>query len=241
MREKSGKRGYKKKIQTVPNESICSSIKRRGRPRGAKNKPKNDVTPLEQVPASVKRRGRPKGSKNKAVVPLVVPTTTEPVKRRGRPKGTKNKAVVLRSTPEVIQSTSSEIKRRGRPKGAKNKSSSVLEYVPTPAPTKPEPLVRRKSGKSPIAIVATHKAEQPVVEDHPLQIAASWIEKNMHHSEMQYYRSRASKAGTSLRCAMMSDMLGFFNVKDTEINKQVKKNNFIVTTIPVHGIHNQNT
>ena len=54
--------------------------KKRGRPKGSKNKPKVlDII----IP---KKRGRPKGSKNKPkVLDIIIP------KKRGRPKGSKNK------------------------------------------------------------------------------------------------------------------------------------------------------
>ena len=56
--------------------------KKRGRPAGSKNKPK-DV-----VPDAPKKRGRPAGSKNK---PKDVAPATETPKKRGRPTGSKNK------------------------------------------------------------------------------------------------------------------------------------------------------
>ncbi len=56
---------------------IEEETRRRGRPAGAKNKPKTSV----QEPS--RGRGRPAGSKNN-------PKVEEPVKRRGRPVGAKN-------------------------------------------------------------------------------------------------------------------------------------------------------
>ena len=70
-----------------PSTEVAKTPKKRGRPKGSKNKIKD--TP-EEVPAEPKKRGRPKGSKNKPKDPRVeVPTAP---KKRGRPKGSKNKS-----------------------------------------------------------------------------------------------------------------------------------------------------
>jgi hypothetical protein len=71
-------------------ESPVSAPKKRGRPKGSKNKVTKDV-PVSTEEASTKKRGRPKGSKNKNKkddVVVEVPTTP---KKRGRPKGSQNK------------------------------------------------------------------------------------------------------------------------------------------------------
>ena len=70
------------KIQDLIFPLEDDAPKKRGRPKGSKNKPKD--TPTE-VPTEPKKRGRPKGSKNKPK-----DTPTQP-KKRGRPKGSKNK------------------------------------------------------------------------------------------------------------------------------------------------------
>jgi hypothetical protein len=209
MREKLGKGSYKKKTQTTSSSSACIPVKKRGRPKGSKNKPKTDTAPVSPEPAPIaKKRGRPKGSKNKVYVQPEL-AAAQPV---------------------------AEAKKRGRPKGSKNKTTLAAVIKSHESLKEPVTVTRRPISAS-TDITTVHPAVQPIAEEHPLQIAASWIEKNMHPSEVQYYRSRANRTGTSLRCAMMSDMLGFFNVKDTEINKQVKKNNFIVTPISSHGLH----
>ena len=139
---------------------------------------------------------------------------------RGRPPGSKNKPKSL-----TIATTDLGPKRgRGRPKGAKNKPKAgvVVEYkckeqdVPAQAE---QPKKRR--GRPPK--VETEKKASPVSQecasqDHPLLEAVRWIEKSMHQTELHYYRSRASRAGVSLHVAMASDILGFFNVQDPEIN-----------------------
>lgn len=64
--------------------------KKRGRPKGSKNKPKdNDSAPEE--PTSPKKRGRPKGSKNKPkdIAPETAPVTTKTHKKRSADKHTR--------------------------------------------------------------------------------------------------------------------------------------------------------
>ena len=83
--------------------------------------------PIVETPAP-KRRGRPKGSKNKpsatsakAATPKAK-TTTAP-KKRGRPPGSKNKPKTTgaKATVKTSPATKAGPKRRGRPKGSKNK------------------------------------------------------------------------------------------------------------------------
>ena len=91
--------------------------------------------PSVEAPAAPKRRGRPKGSKNKAK-PAAAKVATTPAKsapkRRGRPPGSKNKASknkISKNKPKKVASkattqteTNTSPKRgRGRPKGSKNK------------------------------------------------------------------------------------------------------------------------
>ena len=99
------------KIQDLISPLEDDTPKKRGRPKGSKNKTKDT---LQEVPTEPKKRGRPKGSKNKTKDTLQE-TPTQP-KKRGRPKGSKNKVKdpPLQVTPEP--------KKRGRPKGSKNKT-----------------------------------------------------------------------------------------------------------------------
>jgi hypothetical protein len=69
--------------------------KKRGRPAGSKNKPK-DVAPATEVTETPKKRGRPAGSKNKPKV-----SAPDAPKKRGRPTGSKNKS----KTPATPQHT----------------------------------------------------------------------------------------------------------------------------------------
>lgn len=176
MTEKSLKKGYRN-LQTIASCSAQSTPPKRGRPKGAKNKPKSPPNQeVKIVSAHLPRRGRPKGSKNK-------------------PK----------------QSPSSEVVTVKMKRASKHETESV-----SAAP--------KKRGRPPKA----QQTEQPSeLEEHPLLVAVKWLEKYMHHSELQYYRNRANKIGVSLHVAMSSDILGFFNVQNPEICKQIKKNNFI--------------
>ena len=75
------------KIQDLIFSLEDDAPKKRGRPKGSKNNPKNAS---QEVPSEPKKRGRPKGSKNNPKnAPQEVPS--EP-KKRGRPKGSKNKS-----------------------------------------------------------------------------------------------------------------------------------------------------
>jgi hypothetical protein len=208
-----------------------------GKKVSRKTKTLNDELAPQQV--VVRKRGRPPGAKNKPKLPVIreepphALTTT--VKRRGRPKGSKNKIKAC-SPPQMVEIV---VKKRGRPKGSKNiLKTPVAVSVPLPAIStscekRLDTAKEQPASKIPSADDLTN---------HPLVLAASWLEKNMHPSEMQYYRSRAYKHGTSLQSAMMSDILGFFNVKESEITKQIKKNKTIVTvnSIPTYAHSEQN-
>lgn len=179
--------------------------------------------------------------------PKMTVTNSEPKRGRGRPPGSKNKPkdIVTAEVGAVIVK-----KSRGRPKGSKNKPKdeqkpTILEPKKRGRKKKEQPAVvseepKKRRGRPPkvkAETQATVVAVEDKIKEHPLLEAVKWIEKSMHHTEVQYYRSRASKAGVTLHVAMASDILGFFNVQDPEINKQIKKNNFIATTH--HGIHQQ--
>ena len=69
--------------------------KKRGRPAGSKNKPK-DIAPATEVTETPKKRGRPAGSKNKPKL-----SAPDAPKKRGRPTGSKNKS----KTPSTPQHT----------------------------------------------------------------------------------------------------------------------------------------
>jgi hypothetical protein len=167
----------------------------------------------------VKRgRGRPKGAKNKVKALVVVTdlgTDQQVVVRRGRgrPKGAKNKPKPIEADGELLtvkyknkDEGASLGKKRGRPKKVQT------EEIET----------------SPAAKASTTVAEESL-DNHPLFHAAKWLEKNMHQTELDYCRRRASRNSVSLHNTIVADILGFFNVQNAEICKQVKKTNFIVS------------
>jgi hypothetical protein len=131
--------------------------------------------------------------------------------------------------PEATLPLSLPVKRRGRPKGSKNKVAEtplLVERQARPRRIKLEEPVKQK----------IKAVEVDPFDSHPLMQAAKWLEKNMHQAEMYYYKSRASKLGVSVQQAVAGDLLGFFNVQEPNILKQIKKNNFIASTN--HGILN---
>ena len=101
--------------QQTPPDLASVPSKKRGRPKGSKNKPKDDIP--ADVPAEPKKRGRPKGSSNKPKDDIPADVPAEP-KKRGRPKGSKNKP--KDDIPD-------EPKKRGRP----SKHGHIVKTTPT--------------------------------------------------------------------------------------------------------------
>jgi len=175
-----------------------------------------------------RRRGRPKGAKNKIKSFAPAPDASI-VKRngRGRPKGSKNKPKAEGLTP--LQPDSSfcltETKqKRGRPKGAKNKPKNEVGYVAVMAkPLKKQDRSKeeaRSGNETSQSNVNTPREE----ETHPLFVAAKWIEKNMHPGQMSYYRRRMSSMGVSMQAVIALDIMGLFSIVDNELRKQIKVN-----------------
>ena len=162
--------------------------------------------------------------------PAIVDNSTP--KRRGRPPGAKNKLKL--DKPAVDQTVvDSTPKRRGRPPGAKNKLKQEVAPLPTPVSV---PCVVVKKPDTNTQFVPTPSADIMLM-DHPLLLAARWVEKNMHPAEMNYYRSRASKNGLSIAHSIVADLIGFFNIQDSDITKQIKKNNFVASISKTNGLH----
>jgi hypothetical protein len=143
------------------------------------------------------------------------------VKRRGRPPGSKNKIKLPEAPkPELPQG----VRRRGRPPGSKNKakepSALVAKDVVDSEPKTVTTTVWKGETKPPETIPQQ-------IPEHPLHVAAVWLEKNMHNNELIHYKSKARNYGVAVTNAIIADMLGFFNVQNSDINKHVKRNNFI--------------
>lgn len=155
-----------------------------------------------------------------------------PPKRRGRPPGAKNKPKLDKPTVDqtVVDSTP---KRRGRPPGAKNKPK--LGEASRPLPVSAPCVVVKKPDT--VTQFTPPPSADIVLMDHPLLLAARWVEKNMHPAEVHYYRSRASKNGLSIAHSIVADLIGFFNIQDSDITKQIKKNNFVASISKTHGLH----
>lgn len=183
-------------------------VKKRGRPKGAKNKIKPpapfQVDGIEQVEVKRSGRGRPKGSKNKPKTDTpvsgepaapVAPVNAEGKPRRGRPKGAKNK-------PKAEVSQVSKVLVLAKPRGRPRK-----EISPEVVENKGE-LIKDK--------------EAPTL--HPLMEAAKWIEKHMHPGQMGYYRRRVTSMGVSLHTVIALDIMGLFSISDPDIRKQIKTN-----------------
>lgn len=147
------------------------------------------------------------------------------IKKRGRPKGAKNKPKVLNIEQAEMPA---RVKRKYTHKLARPASCVGQSVTP-----RVKHKARQVESTQPKAS-SKHSGKQETVEDHPLFLAVKWLEKHMHHAEVQHYRGRASKSGTTVQMAMMSDILGFFNVQDAELCKQVKKNNFIIHSNELH-------
>ena len=98
------------------------------RPDYEKQKEKTSKTKSRRDDTVRKKRGRPKGSKNKKTIEKEAELKAKgikPVKRgRGRPKGSKNKKTIEK---EKMMAQESKKRGRGRPKGSKNKKTLERE------------------------------------------------------------------------------------------------------------------
>jgi hypothetical protein len=187
-------------LLTKEENSNVTLVKKRGRPKGSKNKIKSFEsinTSSESVVVIKRGRGRPPGAKNKpkssCVLAVVCSDTDSLPKRRGRPKGSKNKNTPLR---EETEAAAKPLKKRGRPR---------KEPAPTDQTVQQSPSQSIES------------------EIHPLLQAAKWIERKMEHpAQVNYYRRRMASMGASMQAVIAIDILGLFNISDSELRKQIK-------------------
>lgn len=101
--------------------------KKRGRPAGTKNKPK-ETAAAPAAPAA-KKRGRPAGTKNKPkaeTAPAAKPAAKAPTK----------KAAAKKAPAKAPAAEAPVAKKRGRPAGSKNKAKEAAAEVKTPAKAK---------------------------------------------------------------------------------------------------------
>lgn len=80
-------------VSNNEGSEVSNKRKKRGRPKGSKNKKTLERERLEKENPPIKRkRGRPKGSKNKKTLEREAMESPKSKRRPGRPKGSKNKA-----------------------------------------------------------------------------------------------------------------------------------------------------
>lgn len=188
--------------------------------------PTREVTVVSEP--LVKKRGRPKGAKNKIKLPTLpqvegVQPTEVKKSGRGRPKGAKNKPKTITSVlePPTIHSELNNVKlRRGRPKGAKNKPKNGV--VPVMVMAKPRNSPMEETPSEPVCGKAVLIKDKEAAALHPLLEAAKWIEKHMHPGQMSYYRRRVTSMGVSLHTVIALDIMGLFSISDPDIRKQIK-------------------
>lgn len=98
-------------------------------PKERKRRKKKADKEASAVSSPPKKRGRPKGSKNKKTLEREAELAAKgmmPKKGRGRPKGSKNKKTLEREAMEAVLQKQAK-RRPGRPKGSKNKKTLERE------------------------------------------------------------------------------------------------------------------
>lgn len=98
-------------------------------PKERKKRKKSDKETADQKVKNPKRKGRPKGSKNKKTLEreaALAAQGIEPKRGRGRPKGSKNKRTLEREAMEAAMGKTAK-RGPGRPKGSKNKKTLERE------------------------------------------------------------------------------------------------------------------
>jgi hypothetical protein len=167
----------------------------------------------------VRRRGRPKGSKNKvkAVEPVSIDSAT-PQRRRGRPPGAKNKPKSIHSTKLVDASAVIVPKRRGRPPGTRVHSDSTEAVAKPLKRGRPRKEIADSVQMSqPNQPQAFEAGIHPL-----MQAAKWIEKKMEHPAQVNYYRRRMASMGTSMQAVIAIDILGLFNISDVELRKQIK-------------------
>ncbi|KNC47401.1 uncharacterized protein AMSG_03835 [Thecamonas trahens ATCC 50062] len=155
------RRASRRVVEAPPPPPPPPVKRKRGRPKGSKNKPKTPAPAAATAPrpdgegVPVKRkRGRPKGSKNKPKTPAPAAATAPPTdgeavpvkRKRGRPKGSKNKP----KTPE--QAAAAAAKRAERKAAKAAKASAMAAAVAAAAAARSSAAskspLKRKRGSS---------------------------------------------------------------------------------------------
>jgi hypothetical protein len=153
--------------------------------------------------------------------------------RRGRPPGSKNKNTLQKkaSAKKETKKSISKIKLDKAPQPADKLAPFRKKRV------KPITIKEAAAAQAKLDADAKAESENEELNNHILFKAAKWIVRNMHPSEMQFYKSDSRKRNMPLLNCMVSDMLGFFNVRDADLHKYIKTNKFIVNYSNSHGLH----
>lgn len=112
--------------------------------------------------------------------------------------------------------------------------SRVAELIRT---AKQDVGLQQKRSATPSTVTTVNEEPVPTCADkNPLYAAAAWLAKNMSDAEQVYYRKKAKQHEGSMTNAIISDILGFFNVQSADICKLIKRNQSIINTS--NGIRN---
>lgn len=168
------------------------------------------------------------------------PPPAEQAKRRGRPPGAKNKPKDS-AKPELSKILKEAGLSRQRVSKLGVTARKALETRARNVIARSSKKPRKASAKpaAPVADKTPAQVAEEALHSHILYKAADWVSKNMHKAEVQYYRSAANKRGLPMVHAIVSDIIGFFNIQDEALNKLVKKNKSIINYS--NGIHTENS
>jgi hypothetical protein len=145
-------------------------------------------------------------------------------------KSKKKNKVEIKETP----------KRRGRPPKVKvelpvspvNKRKRGRPRKLVGMPEIPQVKDKLAAFRKPIKAVTKSKAvkmdiipktaEERIIENHPLYTAAKWLQSNIPQAEEEYIKKQSRKTGAPTINTIMEHMLGYFQVKGSEIGLTLK-------------------
>lgn len=148
---------------------------------------------------------------------IVIPQNTIEKKRRGRPPGAKNKP--------KLPASADVIKNKVR---AKKAEKAITKKAKETKPAKKELKVVEKEQLTNTEEAGLQLGKDDILRKHCLFPAAEWLEKKMHPAELAYYKKEARRRDVPVLQVIIGDMLGFFNIRDEDLLKIVKKNHYVV-------------
>jgi hypothetical protein len=159
--------------------------------------------------------------------------------RRGRPPGSKNKNKISSNKKIVLIKEAKKGAKKNTSKSPVPKIEEKVDKLAKFRTKRVKPLTAAEIKTEAAKLDAQNKTniEDSELSNHILFRAVKWISQYMHPSEVQYYKSDARKRNMPFINCMVSDMLGFFNVKETDLNKYIKSNKFIINYTNTHGLH----